>query len=114
MDGLQDFSAPSPSRSAAYGAVLLDAALLVAGLLFQQLVTLLLAILITIIIAIPLSAAATWLERFRVPRWLGVLVTLLGALLVVAGILALVIPPFVSEIKSFVDQVPSVITDLRA
>ena len=52
----------------AYRAVLLAAVLLVLGLLFQQLATLLLAVLMTVIIAIPLSAGATRLERRRVPR----------------------------------------------
>jgi predicted PurR-regulated permease PerM len=111
---MQDLTAPRPPRTAAYGAVLLAAALLVVGLVFQQLVTFLLAIFITIIIAIPLSAAATWLERRHVPRWLGVLITLLGGLLVVAGVLALVIPPFVQQITTFVDDVPQIITDLRS
>ena len=42
---------------------MLAAVLLVLGLLFRQLATLLLAVLMTIIIAIPLSAGATRLER---------------------------------------------------
>ena len=49
----------------AYKAVALAAALLVLGLLFQQLVTLMLAVLMTIIIAIPLSAGATRLRAKR-------------------------------------------------
>jgi predicted PurR-regulated permease PerM len=110
---MQDLSAPSPPRTAAYGAVLLAAGLLVAGLVFQQLVTFLLAIFVTIIIAIPLSASATWLEKRHVPRWLGVLLTLLAGVLVVAGVLALVIPPLVTEIENFVGDVPGIVTDLR-
>ena len=93
--------------------MLLAAALLVGGLLFQQLVTLLLAILITIIIAIPLSACATRLERYGVPRWLGALVALVGSALVLAGILALIIPSFVDQVKELVDAVPAIFQDLR-
>ena len=52
----------------AYKAVVLAAVLLVLGLLFRQLATLMLAVLMTIIIAIPLSAGATRLERHGVPR----------------------------------------------
>ena len=52
----------------AYRAVLLAAGLLLFGLLFRQLVTLLLAMLVTIVVAIPLAAAATRLERFGIPR----------------------------------------------
>ena len=47
----------------AYRAVLLAAGLLLFGLLFRQLATLMLAVLVTIVIAIPLSAAADRLER---------------------------------------------------
>ena len=67
----------SPAQLA-YRTVLLAAGLLLFGLLFRQLVTLLLAMLVTIIIAIPLAAAAKRLERFRIPRPAGALIALLG------------------------------------
>jgi predicted PurR-regulated permease PerM len=97
----------------AYRAVLLAGVLLVLGLLFKQLATLLLAVLMTIIIAIPLSAGATKLERHRIPRPIGALVTLLLGVGVVAGILALIIPTFVHETNQFVDQVPGIVSDLE-
>ena len=53
------------STQVAYRAVLLAAGLLVLGLLFRQLVTLLLAALITVIIAIPLAAVC---HPARAPR----------------------------------------------
>ena len=62
----------------AYRAVLLAAGLLLFGLLFRQLVTLMLAVLITVIFAIPLAAVGTRLERRGVPRPLGALLALLG------------------------------------
>src|SRR3954451_11430012 len=68
----------------AYRAVLLAAGLLLFGLLFRQLVTLLLAILITIVFAIPLAAAATRFERRGMPRPVGALVALLGRVATVA------------------------------
>ena len=65
---------PETARApVAYKAVVLAAVLLVLGLLFRQLATLMLAVLMTIIIAIPLSAGATRLERHGVPRALGAL-----------------------------------------
>jgi len=97
----------------AYKAVGLAAALLVLGLLFRQLATLLLAVLMTIIIAIALSAGADRLERRGVPRPIGALVTLLGGLAVVAGVLALIIPVFVDQTNQFVDEVPSISTNLE-
>jgi predicted PurR-regulated permease PerM len=102
-----------PRVPVAYRAVLLAGVLLVLGLLFRQLATLLLAVLMTVIIAIPLSAGATKLERRGVPRPVGALATLLLGVAVVAGILALIIPTFVHETNQFVDQVPGIVTDLE-
>jgi predicted PurR-regulated permease PerM len=97
----------------AYKAVVLAAVLLVLGLLFQQLATLMLAVLITVIIAIPLSAGATRLERHGVPRALGALLTLLSGLAVLAGVLALIIPTFIDQANAFVDDVPTIVHDLE-
>jgi predicted PurR-regulated permease PerM len=97
----------------AYKAVALAAALLVLGLLFRQLATLLLAVLMTIIIAIPLSAGADRFERRGIPRPIGALATLLAGLAVLAGTLALIIPVFVDQTNQFVDDVPSITTDLE-
>jgi predicted PurR-regulated permease PerM len=96
-----------------YRAVLLAAALLVLGLLFRQLLTLVVAILITIIIAIPIALAADNLERRGVPRFFGALFALLLGVGVFAGTLALVIPPFVDQTTEFVDSVPGTIDDLE-
>jgi len=96
-----------------YKAVFLAAALLVLGLLFRQLATLMLAVLTTIIIAIPLSAGATRLERHGLPRPIGALLTLLGGLAVIAGILALIIPTFIDQTNEFVDEVPGIVHELE-
>lgn len=100
------------SAAVAYRAVLLAAGLLVLGLLFRQLVTLVVAVLITVLIAIPLSAFTDRLERRGVPRALGALLGLVGFVAAVAAILALLIPPFVDEVEQFVDDVPGLIDHL--
>jgi predicted PurR-regulated permease PerM len=97
----------------AYRAVLLAAGLLLFGLLFRQLVTLMLAILITIIFAIPLAAAADRLERRKIPRALGALAALLGGVTVVALLIYLLIPPFVDQSDEFVADVPRIVDDLE-
>jgi predicted PurR-regulated permease PerM len=97
----------------AYKAIAFAAALLVLGLLFRQLATLLLAVLMTIIIAIPLSAGATRLQRRGVPRPLGAFATLLAGIAVIAGVLALIIPTFVDEANQFIDDVPTIVEDLE-
>ena len=100
------------SAAVAYRAVLLAAGLLVLGLLFQQLVTLMVAVLITVLLAIPLSAFATRLEGRGIPRAVGALIGLLAFVALVAGVLALIIPPFVDQVEEFVDDVPGIVDDL--
>jgi predicted PurR-regulated permease PerM len=101
-----------PSAAVAYRAVLLAAGLLVFGLLFQELVTLLVAVLMTILLAIPLSAIASWLEGVGLPRPLGAGIGVLALVAIMAGLLFLLIPPFVDQVEQFVDDVPNIIDDL--
>jgi predicted PurR-regulated permease PerM len=103
----------SPGPQVVYRAILLAAGLLLFGLLFRQLVTLLLAILVTVIVAIPLDAAARRLERYRIPRPVGALVTLLAAVAAIGLIIYLLIPPFVDQTNQFVDDVPAISKDLE-
>ena len=98
----------------AYRAVLLAAGLLLFGLLFRQLATLMLAVLVTIVIAIPLSAAADSLERYHVPRAVGALVALLGGVASFALVIYLLIPPFVDQTDQFVDDVPGIVHSLES
>jgi predicted PurR-regulated permease PerM len=97
----------------AYRTVFLAAGLLLFGLLFRQLVTLLLAMLVTIIIAIPLDAAAQRLERHRIPRPAGALLALLAGVGTLALIIYLLIPPFVDQTNQFVDDVPAIVKGLE-
>jgi len=101
--------------SALTRAVLLAAGLLLVGLVFRELVTLLVAVLMTVLIAIPLGAVADRFERSRlpVPRWIGALLALLLGLAVLAGALAIVIPEFVSQTDAFVEQVPEIVDSFR-
>jgi predicted PurR-regulated permease PerM len=98
---------------ALYRTVLLAGALVVAALVFEQLVTLILGVLIVVIIALPLSALADWLARRRVPRVLGATLGLLLGLAVVGGVVALVVPAFTHEINQFVNSLPSIVDGLR-
>jgi len=97
----------------AYRAVLLAAGLLLFGILFHELVTLLLAILITVIVAIALSGVADLLERRQVPRAVGALIALVIGVGVVVGIFAAVIPSFIEQTNDFADAVPANVDDLR-
>jgi predicted PurR-regulated permease PerM len=96
-----------------YRAVLLAFALVIAALIFKALITLIMGVLIVVIVATPLSAFATKLKRFRVPRGVGATLGLLIGLAVIAGLIALIVPPFTHEINRFVNSLPAIVDDLR-
>jgi predicted PurR-regulated permease PerM len=110
---MDDREPKTSTAHVAYRTVFLAAGLLLFGLLFRQLVTLLLAMLMTIIIAIPLAAAAERLERYRIPRAAGALIALIGGIGALALIIYLLIPPFVDQTNEFVDDVPSIVHNLE-
>ncbi len=97
------------SAKVAYRAVALAAALTLLALVVQQLITLLLALALTVIIALPLSYAAGLAQRHHVPRVFGAL----AGLLVILGVIALlgyfIIPSFVSQVKDFANTLPHTI-----
>jgi predicted PurR-regulated permease PerM len=104
----------SATRSSdAVRAVLLAAGLVGGYLLFSQLASLFVLVIITIVLALPLEAAATRLERRRVPRAVGALLALVLMVAVVVGVLILAIPPFVTELQRLADQLPQIIDQLR-
>jgi predicted PurR-regulated permease PerM len=109
MDGDQKIT----STQVAYRTVFLAAGLLLFGLLFRQLVTLLLAMLTTVVLAIPLAAAAQRLERFGLPRPVGALLALVAGLGSLGLLIYLLIPPFVDQTNEFVDDVPAIVEDLE-
>lgn len=96
-----------------YRSVLLAFGLVVAGLIFAQLITLILAILIVVIISLPMSATATALQRVGVPRAIGAVFSLLVGLGALAGLIYLVVPAFSHEINQFVNSLPSIVDELR-
>jgi predicted PurR-regulated permease PerM len=96
-----------------YRAVFLAFGLVVAGLIFEKLITLVLAVLIVVIIATPLSAFASLLQRVRVPRAIGGVLGLLLGLGALGGLIALIVPVFNHEINAFSRSLPSIVDELR-
>ncbi|HET9102466.1 MAG TPA: AI-2E family transporter [Solirubrobacteraceae bacterium] len=90
-----------------YRAVILALALLAGGLLFAQLVGLLLLVIVSVILAVALGAAATWLERLHIPRALGAVLTLAAVGAVIAAVLIFVVPRFVAQVNAFVAALPA-------
>lgn len=96
-----------------YRAVLLAAGLLVLGLLFRELVTLMVGVLVTILFAIPVAAIATRLEQRQVPRPLGALLGIVLILGTLGGIVAALMPTFIDQANQFIDEVPEIVEDLE-
>ncbi len=97
----------------AYKAVLLAAALWVSWFYFRQIVTLVLALVATVILAIALTALTDRLERLHVPRAVGALSGLALGLAAIAGVLWLVVPTFIAEARTLVDEVPRIVQGLQ-
>lgn len=96
-----------------YRAVLLAFGLAVAGLIFEQIITLVLGVLIVVIIALPLSAFASALQRVGIPRAIGATLGLLLGLGALGGLIALIVPVFSHEINQFANSLPTIVDDLR-
>ena len=97
----------------AYRTVLFAATLVLLAFAFRQLVTLAVAVLATVMLAILFSTIANPLERRGFPRAVGALAGLLTVIAVVTGVLMLVIPPFVDQTNEFVDAVPGIADDVE-
>ncbi len=96
-----------------YRVVLLAFGLAVAGLIFKQIATLILAVLIVVIIALPLSAFASLLQRIGIPRGIGASLGLLLGLGALGGLIALIVPIFNHEINQFASALPKIVDTLR-
>ncbi|HWE34765.1 MAG TPA: AI-2E family transporter [Solirubrobacteraceae bacterium] len=97
----------SVSASLPYRAVLLALGLVALGILFKQTIDIFLLVVMTTIVALPIAAGATRLQRIGVPRALGAVISLLVILGFFALVIAFVVPPFVDQIKAFVQQLPT-------
>lgn len=109
QDGTNALTAP-----ALYRAVLLAFALLVLTLIFPLLAGLLLLTLLTVVLAIPLSATTDRLERLHIPRAVGAPLLMLAGLGLLAGLISLLVPVFVSEGNRLVNSLPSIVQDVRS
>jgi predicted PurR-regulated permease PerM len=94
-----------------YRTVGLAAALALAALVAQQLLTLVLVVLVVIIVALPLSAAASFAERRGLPRAFGASAALTAAFAVLVGLGFAVLPEFVSQVRQFAQRLPAILSE---
>ncbi len=102
-------SSEAALRRSVYGAILMGGVLVVLGLLAAQLVTLLLAVMFTVIISVPLGSAASAFERRGRPRAIGALVALLAGLGAIAGLIALLVPRLTAQINQLINDAPGIV-----
>jgi len=93
-------------------AIWLAAAVFVLLWIVYQIELVLLATLLSLILALALNAPVTWMERKGVSRGLGTVISFAGVVIVVGLVGRLVIPRLADEIPTLIEQVPALVEDL--
>ncbi|WP_119698458.1 AI-2E family transporter [Microbacterium halotolerans] len=70
-----------------------------------ELSTILLYVGTALFISLGLDPVVSWLSRRRMPRWLAVVITVVGALAVFGGIIMIVLPTLIEQISQLVRRV---------
>jgi predicted PurR-regulated permease PerM len=89
-----------------YLALLLALLTWVALRALAELTHVLLIVFVSILFAAALTGPVAWLQRWRIPRAIAVILIYLAALVVVVGILWLVTPPLFDQLASLGDRAP--------
>ena len=88
------------------------AALLALALLIWSARDALPAFIIGVALAFVLDPPVTWLERFRVPRWAGVLVMYAVSIGVIWMLAAFAIPPIAAQTNAFIERLPQLLASV--
>ena len=60
-------------------------------------------------LALGIDPAVSWLERRKLPRWLAILIVLVGILAVFAGLVLAIIPVIADQVGNLIQQAPDII-----
>src|SRR5690554_7969570 len=60
-------------------------------------------------LALGLDPLVTWLESKKVPRWLAIVIVLVGVLAVFAGLILAIIPVIADQVKKAITAIPNLI-----
>jgi predicted PurR-regulated permease PerM len=96
-----------------YRVVVFAVALVGAAILLPELLSILLAVLVAVLLALPLAAAASRLQRYGVPRVVGVVLTLAAMAVAVGLLLALILPPLVDQFTNVVNGLPGAVNEVQ-
>lgn len=89
--------------------------LIVAYVLFQSIqivLPLLIVIVVSAFLAIGLNPIVTRIQRWGLPRSLGVVIVCLGVILILCGGLFSIVPPIYNEGSAFIERIPAYINEL--
>lgn len=86
--------------------VLIVFAAIAAAIIGWQLRGLLLLVMISVVLACSISPIVAWAEQFRIPRWLGALLTYLAIIGTLVGVVLLIGPTVLDQIQLLVRQLP--------
>ncbi len=92
--------------SISLGGVLIVFAAIAAAIIGWQLRGLLLLVMISVVLACSIAPIVAWAEQFRIPRWLGALVTYLAIIGTLVGVIFLIGPTVLDQIQLLVRQLP--------
>ena len=63
-------------------------------------------------LALGIDPAVSWLERHKLPRWLAILIVLVGILAVFAGLVLAIIPVIADQVGNLIAQAPDIINTI--
>jgi len=86
--------------------VLIVFAAIAAAIIGWQLRGLLLLVMISVVLACSIAPIVDWAEQFRVPRWLGALLTYISIISTLVGVILLIGPTVLEQIQLLIRQLP--------
>ncbi|MGC1307256.1 MAG: AI-2E family transporter [Phormidesmis sp.] len=92
--------------SVSISGVLIVFAAIAAAIIGWQLRGLLLLVMISVVLACSIAPIVNWAERYRIPRWLGALLTYLAIIGTLVGVVLLIGPTVLEQIQLLVRQLP--------
>jgi len=63
-------------------------------------------------LALGIDPAVSWLERQKLPRWLAILIVLVGILAVFAGLVLAIIPVIADQVGNLIQQAPDIVNTI--
>ena len=92
--------------------ILLIAASVLAVFVLWQLQSLIVVLMISVVLAATIAPVVDWIERYRVPRWLGTILAYLGLIGGFTGLVLLVGPAVFEQIERLTRQLPVFVDNL--